>query len=211
MGGTKFCTTVGKYVGSMYRCANAHCSKAGQLCANSVNVLKEESKVLLARVSNLFKTVGNDSRMAVLETKRKEDFARLGEELYRLEEEEPGRLDPEYKSLKEILDCVKEDQSRIDKIEREIHAQRRKMQEKIVFKHALKQLESQERHARLSALRVLKRQGNKEAISRVAKLLEDPDPKVRESARTTIQKLSQSAKKTLERRSVSSNSEEVKP
>lgn len=191
------CVAVGKYVGSTYRMIGEKTRRIRHFLGKAVQAVAEEVKVITAKFGNLFKKVKTESQLAHWEMKQKDDFAKLGEEIFRLKEAE---LDSMFKeeSILDILDQVKKDQTKLEEVKGVVYAQKKRMEEIIVFRHAVERLKNPEARARRVALRVLERLGKKEAIPHLVNLLEDPDPEVRKRVRDMIQELT-----SLEKRPVS--------
>lgn len=182
------CVAVGKCVGSTYRKVVEKTSGLRHFFGKVTRSVGEETKVILAKVGNLFKRVKHDGHLAHWEMKQKDNFARFGEEIFRIKEAELDTMITD-KDVKKIVEQIKEDQSHIQQIKDAMYAQKRHMEETLMFKRAVDELTSPESRMRRVALRVMERLGKKEAIPYLVKLLEDPDQEVRDRAREVIQKL----------------------
>lgn len=188
------CVLVGKLVGSAYRKMAEQTRKIRYFLGRAAGTVAEEVRVMTAKFGNLFKRVKTDGQLAHWEMKQKDDFAELGEEIFRLKEAELDSLFKEESILK-ILEQLKQDQAKLKEVKDAVYGQRRRMEEIIIFRHALDKLKNPEARVRRVALRVLERLGKKEAIPHLVNLLEDPDPEVRQRARDIIQVLTASAER----------------
>ena len=188
---SSFCVAIGKCSGSAYRSMAEKSSRVGHYLDKAAKAVAAEAHMLWMRFGNLFKAIKTDSQLAHWEMKRKDDFAKLGEEIFRHKEPEIEHLIPD-EDFQAIVSRVREDQDRIRSIEGEKSAQHRRMREMSVFKHATAQLDSSDPRMRRAALRVLERMGRTDAIPHISRLLHDLDDEVRARARAVIQKLSHS-------------------
>ena len=182
------CVMVGKCVGSTYRKVIEKTNSFMLFLGKASQSAGEEIREMFAKSDNLFRRVKNDGQLAHWEMKQKDNFAKFGEEVYRLKEAEINKLFKEG-NVKQILEQIKKDQVQIDEIKDAMYAQQKRMSEIIIFKRALVELKSPEAHTRRVALRVMERINKKEAIPHLVNVLSDPDPEVRDRARELIQKL----------------------
>ncbi|MBI4669487.1 MAG: hypothetical protein HY747_09965, partial [Elusimicrobia bacterium] len=130
------CVIVGKYVGSGYRVIAENTSKVGFWCGKFCRRIRDsaapEIEARWARAGNLFKTVKSDTKLTHTEMKQKETFARLGAEIFRLKGPDLDNIFQE-ETIKEIVSQAKKDQSEIQKVKEEMQAQKKRMQEVVVF------------------------------------------------------------------------------
>jgi hypothetical protein len=186
------CVAAGKCVGTTYRKVSEETQKFGMFLEKSFQTVREEMKMIFARMGNLFKRVKTDGKLAHWEMKQRDNFAKLGEEIYRKKKSELNKLFNE-ENLKDIFAQIETDEEKIHEMKGINDKQRRRMEEMILFKHAIKELKSSEVKMRRVALRVLERLGKKEAISYLVELLNDPEPEIRSKASEIIQDLSEIA------------------
>lgn len=182
------CVAVGKCVGGSCRWLATGTRKIRYVFSKSFQTMTVKAKIMTAKLCNLLKNVKNDGQFAHWEVKQRDNFAKLGEEVFRLKGSELNDVFKE-EHIMEILSRIREGQTRVRNIKGAIRAQRGRIKEVILFEHALDELKSAETRRRLGALRVLKRLGRKEVIPDVVKLLEDHDPEVRDQAKEVIIKL----------------------
>jgi len=188
-GGSSFCVAAGKCTGNLYRAVADKSSRLVHFLEGASKSVADEAGMVCRRVGNLFKTVKKDTQLTHWEMKRRDDFARLGEELFHRREAELEKLLPD-EDFKEILSQVRADEERIRDIENEKVVQHKYMHEATAYGHATTQLKNADPRIRRAALRILTRLGRTEAIIKITPLLRDPDAEVRTRARETIQKLS---------------------
>lgn len=186
---SSFCVAMGKCSGSMYRAVAENGSRIGRYMDAAARTVTDEARMMWLRLGNLVKSIKTNSQLAHWELKRKDDFAKLGEELFRRKESELERLVPD-EDFKAVLQRVRKAQDRIRGIEDDRQAQNKRMREMTVFRHAAAQLRSPEPRIRRAALRVLEKLNRSEALPHIASLLKDPDDEVRARAREAINKIS---------------------
>lgn len=191
------CVSVGKCVGSTYQATVGTTTRVAFFFSNVVRTVADETTGICSRIGNLFKRVKGDSRLAHWEVKRKDDFAELGGEIYKLKGKNLESILEEEK-VKKILEKVEEDQSEIQKIKDAITDQHKKMQRMVVYKHSMRQLQNPEPNVRRAALRVLERLNDRRAVPEVVALLSDPDAGVRAQARQVIHKIAGPKEKEIE-------------
>jgi len=189
-GASSFCVAAGKCTGNLYRAVADKSSRLVHFIEGASKSVADEAAMVARRVGNLFKTVKKDTQLTHWEMKRRDDFARLGEELFHRKEAELEKLLPD-EDFKELLAQVRADEERIRNIENEKVVQHKYMREATVYGHATTQLKNPDPRIRRAALRILARLGRSEAIIKITPLLRDPDAEVRTRARETIQKLSE--------------------
>lgn len=183
------CVTAGKCVGSTYRWAMEKTAKFRSFFNNAAKSMAEEARTIKARFGNLFKKVKTGGQLAHWEMKQKDNFAKLGEEVFKIKKDK--KTDAlEGENIQEIMSNIEKDQDKINTIKEEDYAQKKRMEEMMVLKRATAQLESPEVRLRRVAIRVLERLGKKEAIPYLVNLLEDPDMDIRNLAKDVIRKLS---------------------
>ena len=191
-GGSSFCVAAGKCTGNLYRTMADKTSRLVHFLEGASKSVSDEAGMVYRRVGNLFKTVKKDTQLTHWEMKRRDDFARLGEELFRRREAELEKLLPD-EDFKELMDQVRADEEHIRGIENEKVVQHKYMREATVYGHATTQLKNPDPRIRRAALRILTRLGRTEAIIKITPLLRDPDAEVRTRAGEAIQKLSDMA------------------
>lgn len=189
MAGSSFCAAAGKCSGNVYRTLVENSGRLKQCIGGAAKAISDETHMLCLRIGNLFKTVKKDTQLTRWEMKRRDDFARLGEELFRRKESELEQFVPD-EEFKALLAQVREDEEHIRNIESEKTIQRRYMRDATVFGHATTQLTNPDPRIRRAALRILVRLGKAEAVSKIMPLLKDPDAEVRARARDAIRSLS---------------------
>ena len=182
------CVSVGKCVGSTYRRLVDKTDKIRHFLRNASRSVAEETEVICAKFGNLFKRVKNDGQLAHWEMKQKDNFAKFGEEVFRLKESELNKMF-EDQNVKKVVEQIRQDESQIQKIKDAMYVQKKRMEETLIFKRAVDELKSPEARLRRVALRVIERLGKREAIPYLVTLLEDPDQEVRQRAKEIIQKL----------------------
>jgi hypothetical protein len=186
---SSFCVTVGKCSGTVYRAITEQSELLGRRLGGVARSLTDELRLMWLRAENLMASIRNDSQLAHWEMKRRDDFARLGEELFerRKEELEAMYRDDDYQ---EIIGSLCDNEKRIGRIRDDRTARFKRMREATVFRHALAQLRSPEPRIRRAAMRIIEKIGRPEASAAVARLLQDPDTEVRVRAREALLKLS---------------------
>lgn len=183
-----FCVNIGKCVGSAYRSVSGKAGRMAGFLNGALRRVSDGAAGVCARVDNFFGRIKGDSRLAKMEMERREDFARLGGEIFRLKGREIEGIVPGEK-VKEIVAKLSLDEVRIGEIRDQMRSQQKKMQEMAVFKHAMLHLRASDPRVRRAALRVLEKLQMKECMSEVVALLEDSDAEVRIQAQGLIQKL----------------------
>lgn len=189
------CVSLGKCVGTTVRSINEKFSRAGELCSKSAQTFCDETRLIFARAGNLCKSVKNNSILSCWTTKQKDHFAQLGEEIYRLKGDRVKQIIKD-RSVNKIVSNIKEYQNHINKVENEMRAQKKRMKEWVVYKHAISQLQNPQPRIRIVALRLLERLDKKSAISKVSQLLKDPEVEVRNRARQVLAKLTKQKQKS---------------
>lgn len=189
--GSSFCAAMGKCSGNTYRALSENSDRLTKCLGGAAKAIADEAHMIAMRLGNLFKTVKKDTQLTHWELKRRDDFARLGEELYRRKEAELEKTETD-EEFKAILAQIREDEERIHDIEDEKTVQRRKMRDESTFGHATTQLKNPDPRIRRAALRILMRLGRTEAIAKITPLLKDGDAEVRAKAGEAIRSLSAS-------------------
>ncbi len=183
-----FCVNIGKCVGSAYRSASGSACRITGLFRGAFRCVSDGTAGVCARIDSFFGRIKGDSRLARIEVTQKENFAKLGGELFRLKGREIEGLVPGEK-VKEIIAKLSLDEARIGEIKNQMRTQQKKMQEMVVYKHAMLHLRVSDPRVRRAALRVLEKLEMRECVSEVVALLEDADAEVRIQAQGLIQKL----------------------
>ncbi|MDO8805448.1 MAG: HEAT repeat domain-containing protein, partial [Elusimicrobiota bacterium] len=186
---SSFCVTMGKCSGNTYRALSENSDRLTKCLGGAAKAIADEAHMISMRLGNLFKTVRKDTQLTHWELKRRDDFARLGEEIFRRKEAELEKTETD-EDFKALLAQVREDEERIRDIEDEKNVQRRKMRDESTYGHATTQLKNPDPRIRRAALRILMRLGRSEAISKITPLLKDADAEVRAKAREAISSLS---------------------
>jgi len=162
--------------------------KMRNLTKKSADSLSYSFKRMKAKMGNLRKRVKDESRLASCDEKQKTVFAELGREVFYGNDDKKNNaieLEQVKKLLKEAKDYEKQKQEIMD----EISIQKRKMDEIVIFRKAILNLENSDPRIRRVAIRVLDRLGSREAVSYLTRALEDTDPEVRHRAREVLHKL----------------------
>lgn len=183
-----FCVNVGKSVGSAYRSVFGKGGRITGFFSGALSCVSDASAGACARIDSFFGRIKGDGRLAKMEIERKEDFAKLGGEVFRLKGREIEGLVPGEK-VKEIVAKLSLDEARISEIRDQMRSRQKKMQELVVYKHAMLHLKAADPKVRRAALRVLEKLQMKECMPEVVVLLEDKDAEVRIQAQGLIQKL----------------------
>ena len=189
------CVKAGETAGNVVRTtANATKGLVGGcsvICETISTVAKstyQMTKEVCAKLGNLFHHVRKDSQIAVLETKQKEIFSKLGQEVFSSVESGVTNIVEDEKAkelLKSAVNCEKE----IQNVKDEIELQQQKMEEIAILKRVKNELQSEDPRIRRVAIRVLERVESKEAVSILSQCLSDPDIEVKTRAADVMRKL----------------------
>ena len=189
------CVKAGEAAGSVVRTtANATKGLVGGcsvICETISTVAKstyQMTKEVCTKLGNLFHHVRKDSQIAILETKQKEIFSKLGQEVFSSVESGVTNIVEDEKA-KELLKSAGNCEKDIQKVKDEIELQQQKMEEIAILKRVKNELKSEDPRIRRVAIRVLERVENKEAVSILSQCLSDPDIEVKTRAADVMRKL----------------------
>ena len=159
--------------------------KVGKLVKRGTSSVSYSAKRLRAKLVKLPKRISAESHFASFDEKQKSVFSELGKEVfYGLEGERKDVLSVEI--VRDLLKEAHNYESRKQEIRDKLSSQKRKIDEVVIFRRAILDLEYDDPRVRRVAIGVLKRLSNKAAIPYLTKSLEDPDPGVRERAREVL-------------------------
>ena len=159
--------------------------KVGKLIKRGTSSVSYSAKRLRAKIAKLPKRISAESHFACFDEKQKTVFSELGKEVfYGLEGKRKDVLSVEI--VKDLLKEAHNYESRKQEVRDKLSSQKRKIDEMIIFRRAILDLEHNDPRIRRVAIGVLKRLSNKDAIPYLTKSLEDPDPGVRERAREVL-------------------------
>lgn len=191
----KVCVEAGKVAGNVVRGASditatvrKNTSVIGKNLAATCKATGQVLNNARLKLGNLYSRVKTDSKFAFWETKQKESFQKLGQEIFKsIESEEPDAL--ENKTVKDLFEETRNCEKEIQKIKDEMAVQRQKIDLVITLERAETDLKNKDPRIRRVAIRVLERVGAKEAIPYLSKALNDPDPEVRSRAAEVMSRL----------------------
>ena len=159
--------------------------KVGKLIKRGTSSVSYSAKRLRAKLVKLPKRISAESHCASFDEKQKTVFSELGKEVfYGLEGKRKDVLRVEI--VKDLLKEAHNYESRKQEVRDKLSSQKRKIDEMVIFRRAILDLEHNDPRIRRVAIGVLKRLSNKDAIPYLTKSLEDPDPGVRERAREVL-------------------------
>lgn len=189
------CVTAGKAAGSVVReAANVTesvrkgASSVSKTCISVAKSASEAVQEVTLKFGNLCSRVKTDSQFAYWETKQKEVFGKLGQEIFTLVQSNVA-VNFEEPKLKELLEDIRKYETEIQRIKDEMAAQRQKMELAISLKRAESDLKSKDPRTRRVAIRILERIGSKEGIPYLTAALNDSDQEVRTRAAEVMHKL----------------------
>lgn len=159
--------------------------KVGKLIKRGTGSVSYSVKRLRAKLVKLPKRISAESHFASFDEKQKGVFSELGKEVfYGLEGKRKDVFSVEI--VKDLLKEAHNYESRKQEIRDKLSSQKRRIDEIVIFRRAILDLQHDDPRVRRVAIGVLKRLNDKAAIPYLTKSLEDPDPGVRERAREVL-------------------------
>jgi len=186
--GRELCEKISNKVANCVRTTFSICKsfrKTGELIKKGTDSIAFSAKRLGAKLGNLRKRISAESRFASYDEKQKVVLFELGGEVfYGVEDDKKDMFSHEH--IKDLLKEARDYEIRKQEIKEEINLQKRRMDERVIFRRATFDLEDDDPRVRRVAIRVLKRLDNRTAIPYLMKCLEDSDPEVRKMAQNAL-------------------------